>query len=51
MQPFEVAFMFVIAFVVMGVASLANNSKGAALLFLVLAVIAWGAYMNLAVPQ
>lgn len=48
MQPFEVAFMAVIAFGVLGIAALANGSKVGALLFFALAVIAWGAYLNLA---
>jgi hypothetical protein len=46
MQPFEVAFLFVIAFGVMTIAALANNSKGGALVFFVLAVICWGAYLS-----
>lgn len=44
MQPFEVAWMAVIVFVVMGVMGLAGGRKLVALLFLVLALVALNAY-------
>ena len=47
MQPFEVAFVAVIAFAVLGVAALANGSKLAALFFALLTVMAWGAYISM----
>lgn len=47
MQPFEVAWMAVIVFVIMGIAGLAAGRKLIALLFLVLAVVALNTYYNL----
>lgn len=46
MQTFEVLFMFVIAFGVLTISALAGGRKGLALLFFVLAVLCWGAYLG-----
>lgn len=47
MQPFEVAFLFVIVFAVMTISALAAGRKGWAVAMLVLAVVSWGAYLSM----